>query len=240
MQPQKYERSVDFTQFEGDETDHAGINAELDAAALSINEIRTNLAKIQKDDGSIKVDQQLILDLNATIAQVLDDAKASADSALLSAFSANDAKTAAEAAKVSASAAEVAAEISANAAEVSKNQTVQAGAQAITNISQQSAQTQALYTQTLNQINSLLAAAGLPAVPVAKMFLRVKADASGYEYVSSAAAPVFFGFKLSADQTELVLTYGNADDYDVANFDTWVIGENITFAVEKNQLVSKL
>lgn len=240
MQPQKYERNVDFTQYEGDETDHAAINAELDAAALSINEIRTNLAKIQKDDGGIKVDEQLVLDLNAVIAQSLAEAEAAADAALLSAFSANDAKNSAEASKVSAEAAEVAASVNAQNAADSYADTLAAGNAAVAAITQESTDTQALYAQTLASINALLAAAGLPAVPVAKMYLRVKADASGYEYVSSAAAPVFFGFKLSADQTELVLTYGNQDDYDVANFDTWAIGENVTFAVEKNNLVSHL
>lgn len=53
-QPDPYNRSTDFTEQSGDETDHAALNAELDGAALSINQIRTNLAKIQKDDGSLK------------------------------------------------------------------------------------------------------------------------------------------------------------------------------------------
>lgn len=52
-QPQAYDRIVDFTDRDGDDTNHAGINAELDAAALSINQIRDNLALIQKDDGSL-------------------------------------------------------------------------------------------------------------------------------------------------------------------------------------------
>ena len=33
MQPQKYERTTDFTERDGDDTDHASINAEFDAAA---------------------------------------------------------------------------------------------------------------------------------------------------------------------------------------------------------------
>ena len=53
-QPQAYNREVDFTERDGDDTNHAGINAELDAAALSINQIRDNLALIQKDDGSLE------------------------------------------------------------------------------------------------------------------------------------------------------------------------------------------
>ena len=54
-QPQAYNRQTDFTEREGDDTDHAALNQELDAAAQSVNQIRTNLAQIQKDDGSLQV-----------------------------------------------------------------------------------------------------------------------------------------------------------------------------------------
>jgi Collagen triple helix repeat (20 copies) len=53
-QPQAYNRQTDFTEREGDDTDHAALNQELDAAAQSVNQIRTSLAQIQKDDGSLK------------------------------------------------------------------------------------------------------------------------------------------------------------------------------------------
>jgi len=53
-QPQAYNREVDFTERDGDDTNHSGVNTELDAAALSINEIRDNLALIQKDDGGLQ------------------------------------------------------------------------------------------------------------------------------------------------------------------------------------------
>lgn len=52
-QPQAYNRATDFTQRDGDDTDHTAINAELDAAALSINQVRANLAQLQKDDGGL-------------------------------------------------------------------------------------------------------------------------------------------------------------------------------------------
>lgn len=52
-QPQAYNRTADFTQQTGDETNHAGLNAELDAAALSVNQLRENLALIQRDDGQL-------------------------------------------------------------------------------------------------------------------------------------------------------------------------------------------
>lgn len=53
-QPQAYNRQTDFTEREGDDTDHAALNQELDAAAQSVNQIRANLAQIQKDDGSLQ------------------------------------------------------------------------------------------------------------------------------------------------------------------------------------------
>lgn len=49
-----YSRKVDFTDRSGDDTDHAGINAELDAVANSFNKANANLQKIQNDDGTLK------------------------------------------------------------------------------------------------------------------------------------------------------------------------------------------
>jgi hypothetical protein len=46
MQPQAYNRATDFTDRTGDDTDNSAINLELDAAAISINEIRDNLKLI--------------------------------------------------------------------------------------------------------------------------------------------------------------------------------------------------
>jgi hypothetical protein len=52
-QPEAYNRQTDFTERDGDDTDNAAINTELDDVSLSINEIRENLALIQADDGSL-------------------------------------------------------------------------------------------------------------------------------------------------------------------------------------------
>lgn len=86
-----------------------------------------------------------------------------------------------------------------------------------------------------------VAAAGLPTnlAGHAKEFLRVKEDTSGWDLVSSVAAPVFYGFVLNPATTELTLTYGR-DDYDVANFSTWTMSENVSFSVLKNQLTMVL
>ena len=53
-QPRAYNRTKDFTSNFSDETDHTALNAEFDSASNSINDIRTNLALIQSDDGSLK------------------------------------------------------------------------------------------------------------------------------------------------------------------------------------------
>jgi hypothetical protein len=82
-----------------------------------------------------------------------------------------------------------------------------------------------------------LASANLPPSLVGhpNEFLRVKADQTGYEFVTSVAALAFYGFSLDFTKTVLTLTYGR-DDYDVANFLTWTASENITFQVSNNQL----
>ena len=53
-QPPAYNREKDFAKDFGNETDHTALNAELDKASNSINDIRANLALIQADDGKIR------------------------------------------------------------------------------------------------------------------------------------------------------------------------------------------
>ena len=53
-QPPAYNREKNFTLNSGRETDHAALNAELDKASNSINDIRTNLAILQADDGKLR------------------------------------------------------------------------------------------------------------------------------------------------------------------------------------------
>ena len=100
-QPTAYQRTVDFTERDGDDTNHGGINAELDAAALSVNQIRANLALIQKDDGtlangSVGAEQLAAGAFDAVQASVnaaTQAASGSAQSALTSALSAQQAAT---------------------------------------------------------------------------------------------------------------------------------------------------
>lgn len=86
-----------------------------------------------------------------------------------------------------------------------------------------------------------VAAANIPTnlVGHAFQFLQVRADELGYDLVSSVAAPTFFGFTLDATFSVLTLTYGTTS-VDVGNFLTWTMSENITFAVQNNQLAMVL
>ncbi|WP_334159568.1 hypothetical protein [Achromobacter insolitus] len=52
-QPPAYNRQKDFGADYGDQTDNQAINNELDSVSKSVNAIRDNLAKIQRDDGGL-------------------------------------------------------------------------------------------------------------------------------------------------------------------------------------------
>lgn len=54
-QPLPYNRDHNFVLDEEGTVNSAALNAEFDNASLSINKIRENLAKLQKDDGSLRV-----------------------------------------------------------------------------------------------------------------------------------------------------------------------------------------
>ena len=72
-------------------------------------------------------------------------------------------------------------------------------------------------------------------------FLQVRSGEDGYQLVNSAAKPAFFGFRLSADETELELVYGSSDDYRPSEFDAWaVLDIGFTFDIRNNELVNVL
>ena len=110
MQPQAYNRATDFTDRTGDDTDNSAINLELDAAAISINEIRDNLELIQRDDGQLvngivtadALDDSAFDAVQASVNAATAEAQTAADSANNAALSANTARDTAIAAKVSA------------------------------------------------------------------------------------------------------------------------------------------
>lgn len=67
-QPKKYQRTKDFAVNTGSATDHPAINTEFDSVALTTDQIRANLAKIQSDDGSLRLvaaDAKQFADLSA-------------------------------------------------------------------------------------------------------------------------------------------------------------------------------
>jgi hypothetical protein len=89
---------------------------------------------------------------------------------------------------------------------------------------------------------SAVAATNMPSslIGQAKKVLKVKVDESGYELVSSAALPRIYGFALSSDGSELLFTDANTGDLDSSNFTSWFVGENLSFAINNNQLVMSL
>ena len=134
-QPPAYERAEDFTQRDGDDTNHSAINAELDRVSTSINRTRENLALIQRDDGGLRpgiVDRESLGNsvFEAVLGRV-NDASLTADAAANSAIcyasiaetsvtNAANSATAADASKTAAAASATAASNSATAADASK------------------------------------------------------------------------------------------------------------------------
>ena len=94
----------------------------------------------------------------------------------------------------------------------------------------------------LQQVITRLLAVGLPDVLTGArgMLLKVKADESGYELVHTAALPRFYGFHLSSDGSELLLTEGREDALDSNDFVAWTISEGVSFAVQNNALEVQL
>ena len=94
----------------------------------------------------------------------------------------------------------------------------------------------------LQQVIARLLAVGLPdsLTGARGMLLKVKADESGYELVNTAALPRFYGFQLSSDGSELLLTEGRDADLKANDFLAWTLAEGVTFAIRDNALEVKL
>ena len=88
-QPQKYERSRDFTKQEAHKTDHAGINAELDNAATTIDALRVRQALLLNDQDQLRakliqrvnLSDGVIEDITSGVASGLRESVESAQSA---------------------------------------------------------------------------------------------------------------------------------------------------------------
>lgn len=167
-QPQAYNREVDFTERDGDDTNHAGINAELDAAALSINQIRDNLALIQKDDGSLQngivgADQlaQSAFDaIKVDINEAVNDAQQAAASSTLAANTAIAARDDAQTAQTAAETAAAAALLNANTATTKAAEALASATSAATSASTATTKAAEASTSATNAATSATAAAG--------------------------------------------------------------------------------
>lgn len=167
-QPQAYNREVDFTERDGDDTNHAGINAELDAAALSINQIRDNLALIQKDDGSLQkgivgADQlaQSAFDaIKTDINEAVQDAQQAAESATLAANTAITARDDAQTAETNAETAAAAALLNANTATTKAAEAASSATSAASSASTATTKASEASTSATNAAASATAAAG--------------------------------------------------------------------------------
>ncbi|SSW64322.1 hypothetical protein AVE30378_01024 [Achromobacter veterisilvae] len=131
-QPPAYNRTKDFSADYGDQTDNQAINNELDAVATSINAIRGNLAKIQRDDGGLRdgivtkdaLDPELKDELYAEFSGNINDSVLKAQQAAVEANNAAqvavDASVTAASARDAAQTAQTSAQVSASAASISE------------------------------------------------------------------------------------------------------------------------
>ena len=113
-QPPSYNRQKNFADDFGNETDHSALNAELDRASNSINDIRTNLAILQADDGKLRpavvTADSISADLRVSLVEgvvmdaqsMLDRSLAAAEASSASAASAKASETVTLECKVSA------------------------------------------------------------------------------------------------------------------------------------------
>lgn len=167
-QPQAYNREVDFTERDGDDTNHAGINAELDAAALSINQIRDNLALIQRDDGALQngivtAESLAPSAFDAVLANVneaVQEAQTAAGSATLAATTAIDARDDAQAAQAAAETASNAASLNAATAATKAAEADASATSAATSASTATTKASEASTSATNAATSATAAAG--------------------------------------------------------------------------------
>ena len=70
--------------------------------------------------------------------------------------------------------------------------------------------------------------------------LKVNNAETGYDLATSVAAPRFYGFALSADSTEILLSEENSGALISSNYLSWVISENVSFSIVNNELAITL
>ncbi len=217
-QPQSYNRDTDFTERDGDDTNHAGLNQEFDAAALSINQLRDNLKQIQRDDGALKngivtADALAPSAFNAVLVEVneaVQDAQASATSALTSATTANTARDQAVAARQATETARDSAISNANAASAS--------AQAAANSQSAAAASQAAAaaSQTASASSQSAAAASATSASNSAATATTQAGIATTQASNSAASATASASSAAGSQASRVAAESARDDAQTA------------------------
>lgn len=92
--------------------------------------------------------------------------------------------------------------------------------------------------QSAIQAASSVSAQNLPSVLLGQRLkiLKVNNAETGYDLATSVAAPRLYGFALSADSTEILLSEENSGSIVSSNFISWVISENVSFSIQNNEL----
>ena len=81
-QPTPYNRTADFTEREGNDTNHTALNAEFDAVETTVDQLCHNLALLQRDDGGLR---QGIVGADALAPSAFERVLGSVNDAVLSA-----------------------------------------------------------------------------------------------------------------------------------------------------------
>jgi hypothetical protein len=171
---------------------------------------------------------EVTVDANATAANT------SKNNAVTSATNASTSATAAAASATLATTKATSATTSATSASTSATQAAQSAADTLTskNAAALSA-TQAASSVSAQNIPSSLLGQRLK-------ILKVNNAETGYDLATSVAAPRFYGFALSADSTEILLSEENSGALISSNYLSWVISENVSFSIVNNELAITL
>lgn len=92
------------------------------------------------------------------------------------------------------------------------------------------------------QAASSVSAQNLPSLLIGQRLkiLKVNDAETGYDLAASVATPRFYGFALSADSTEILLSEENSGALVASDYLSWVISENVSFSIVNNELALTL
>ncbi len=174
-----------------------------------------------------------VSETNATASQVDTSAAAattSKNSASASATASATSATASDASAALATIKAVSATDSATSALSSAAQSLQSAAEALA--SKNAA------AESATQAASSVSAQNLPSMLIGqkKKILKVNEAETGYDLINSVASPRLYGFALSTDGTEIILTEDNTGSFSSSSFISLEIGENLSFSILNNEL----